>query len=130
MVNGITRNDPETPEPDVSFRGSVQLCAILCRGPLDAALQPPDFRGQLTVRRGAQVRVDAAFVLDRADRCRGHPQPDRAEHIGKNRSVLQVGQKATLGLDVGMADIVADLDAFAGDNTFRAPCGTSPKHTS
>src|SRR5258708_39925067 len=85
------------------------------------ALQPADFRRQVPVRGVAQKGVDTPLVLDRADCRGGNTQPDGAEDIRKDRGLLQVRQVAPLRLVVGMADIVADLDALPGDYA-------SPRH--
>src|SRR5690349_17477401 len=61
-------------------------------------------------------------MLDCAERCRGNPQPDRSYSVGEERNPLQVWQEAAFRLNVGMADIVPDLDALAGHHTF--PCHT------
>src|SRR5690349_14719645 len=95
--------------------------------PLDAALQPSDLRRELAIGRIAQKSVDAALVLDGADRRGGHPQPNRAERVRKDRSPLQIGQTTALGLDIGMADIVPDLDTLAGDHAFPCHTRTSAK---
>ena len=50
------------------------------------------------------VRIAAALIR----------QPDRAEHVRQHRDLLQVWQKAPLCLVVGVADVVADLNALAG----------------
>src|SRR6267142_4518152 len=89
------------------------------------ALQPADFRRQLPVRGVAQKSVDTPLVLDRADRRGGNAQMDGAEDIRKDRGALQVRQVAPLRLVVGMADIVADLDALPGD--CASPCHGTPQ---
>jgi hypothetical protein len=89
-----------------------------CRDP---AFQSADFRRQFPIGCIAQKVVDTTLVLDRPDCGGGNTQPDRTEDIRKDRSPLQVRQVAPLRLVVGMANIVANLDAFSGD------CA-SPRH--
>src|SRR6266567_1017121 len=90
--------------------------SALARGrSFDPPLQPADLGRQFAVGRVAQKRIDTALMLDRADRRGSHAQPDRADRVGQYRGLLQVGEKAALCLDVGMADIVPDLDTLAGD---------------
>ena len=63
-----------------------------------------------------QIGVDAALVLDGADRAGGQPHADRrAEDIGQQRGILQIGQEAAAGPVVGVADVVAAQHALAGD---------------
>src|SRR6516162_6710921 len=110
-------------------RGGASRLAVIPHGcPFNPTLEPSDLRQELAIGRIAQIDVDPALVLDRADRRRGHPQADGTEPVGEQRSALQVGQKATLGLDVGVADIVPDLDTFAGDNTFPRHTAPQSKH--
>ena len=54
-------------------------------------------------------------MVDRLERIGRDPQPHRApERVGDQRHVQQVRQEPPLGLDVRMADLVADLGALAG----------------
>jgi hypothetical protein len=64
-------------------------------------------------------------VLDCADRRGGYAQSDRTEHVRENACSLQIGQITPFGLIVGMADIVPDLDAFAGD--YASPRHRAPR---
>ncbi|VTZ61695.1 hypothetical protein EMEDMD4_300061 [Sinorhizobium medicae] len=62
-----------------------------------------------------QEGVEAAAVFDRAESRSGNAQAEAlAESIGNQRDVAQVREELALGLVVGMADIVARLDALAG----------------
>src|SRR5262249_7602089 len=100
------------------FRGWVVLASVTLGRLFDPSLEPADLRRQLAIRRGAQKRVDAALALDCAD-CGGrHPRAGPAQPVGPDRSELQIRQKAALRLDVGVADIVPDLDTLAGHRTF------------
>src|SRR4051794_29855190 len=101
-------------KPDLR-RGSA--CAFLSRGH-DAALQAADFGRELAVRHSLDESIDAALELDRADRIGAESQPHRPDRVRQQRDRLQIGQKAPLRLDVGVAHIVADLNALAGHRTF------------
>src|SRR6185503_13147532 len=89
---------------------------------LDAPLQPLRFARELRVRRTEEIGVDAAVMFDGADRVGGETQLHRmAERIAQDRAALQIRQEPALGLVVGVADVIACLNAFARDHA-------SPRH--
>jgi hypothetical protein len=63
-----------------------------------------------------QPVVEPAVVLDRAQAVGRNAELEAAvERLAHQRNVLQIGQKRLLGLVVGVAHIVADLTALAGE---------------
>jgi hypothetical protein len=67
-----------------------------------------------------QERVEAAIVVDALDRVGGDAQAHvAAQRVRDEGHVAQVRQEAPLGLDVGVADLVAGLGALG--RQFAAP---------
>ncbi len=70
---------------------------------------------ELFVRGLEQPVVQTADMLDRAQALRRNAELEAAvQTFGHERDVLQVRQEDALGLIVGVADVVADLAALAG----------------
>jgi hypothetical protein len=60
-------------------------------------------------------RIQTAAVLNRAQGSCGNAQTEAlAERIGNQRNLAEVREEPTLGSVVGVADVVARLDALAG----------------
>src|SRR6186997_2169984 len=82
---------------------------------LELALDLERARAELLVGRLEQPVVEPAVVLDRTQPVRRDAKLEAAvELLAQQRHVLQVGQEDALGLVVGVAHIVADLAALAG----------------
>nr|KDP70378.1 hypothetical protein FA04_29550 [Ensifer adhaerens] len=81
----------------------------------DLATQQASAHAQLVLVRLQQEGVEAATVFNRAESSCGNAQAVAlAESIGNQRDVAQVRKEPALGLVVGVAYIVARLDALAG----------------
>src|SRR4051794_1965402 len=81
----------------------------------DLALQAGSRRGKLGDAGLHQPGIEPAIVLDGAQACARHAQPEgAAEHVRNERDVVQVGQELALGLAVGVADLVAGLNGLLG----------------
>src|SRR5437899_1096100 len=129
------RSPPKTKRPGLSTRPlknatilnqlKRELARLLLRRPrrfllLDRPLQLERARRQLGRFRLQQKRVEAAAVIDALDRVGRNPQAHvAAERIGHEGDVAQVRQEPALGLDVGVADLVAHLRALG--RQFTAP---------
>src|SRR4051812_34009057 len=75
-------------------------------------------RRQLRRRGAEQEIVDAALVLDRADAVGRAGDCDAALQAGAEESgFLQVGQETTLGLVIGVGNLMADQRLFPGNFT-------------
>lgn len=80
---------------------------------LDGALQLEGARRQIVGVGLEQEGVEAAIVVDALDRVGGDAQPHvAAQRFRDERHVDEVRQEAALGLDVGVADLVADEGAL------------------
>jgi hypothetical protein len=87
---------------------------------LDRPLQLQRLRRQLRPLRLQQKRIQPAAMIDALDRVGGDAQADvAAECVGDEGDVAEVGQEPALGLDVGVAHLVAHLGALGGQ--FAAP---------
>src|SRR6266852_6634931 len=72
-------------------------------------------RRQLGGARLGKESIESAAVIDATERVGGNPKSHRAaECVGDHRDIYQVRQKAPLGLDVRVADLVADLGRLTG----------------
>ena len=70
----------------------------------------------MAIRCAEQICVQAAVLLDRADRAGADPQlHGLAEGIAQQRGALQIGQKAPTRLVMCVADIISGHNALAGD---------------
>ena len=82
--------------------------------------------GPLVATIGAAVLMASNFAHAQVDGAVQYPpasvgkdaQPDWPHSVRKDRDPLEVRQKPALRLDIGMADVVSDLNALAGDHTF------------
>jgi hypothetical protein len=75
---------------------------------------------QLRTLRLEQKRIQPAAMIDGLDRVGGDAQADvAAERVGDEGDVAEVGQEPALGLDVGVAHLVARLGALG--RQFAAP---------
>src|SRR6186713_284328 len=84
-------------------------------GLLEFALDLERARAELFVRGLEQPVIEAAVVLDRAQAVSRNAELEAlVELLAEQRHVLQVGQEHALGLVVGVAHVVADLAALAG----------------
>src|SRR6186713_1866716 len=84
-------------------------------GLLELALDLERARAELLVRGLEQPVVETTVVLDRAQPVGRDAELEAlVELLAEQRHVLQVGQKDALGLVVGVAHVVADLAALAG----------------
>ena len=102
----------------LAIRGAPLIGVAAAYG-LALELQRP--RRQFGVARFGEERIEAAAMIDAAQRLGADAQPDRtAERIGNQRDVKQVGQKPPLGFAVGVADPVADLPRLTGQ--LASPC--------
>src|SRR5690606_10771639 len=82
---------------------------------LELALDLEGARAELLVAGLEQPVVEPAVVLDRAQPVGRDAELEAlVELLAQQRDVLQVGQEHALGLVVGVAHIVADLAALAG----------------
>src|SRR6185437_8292944 len=98
-------------------RPALRPCLALGFRLLDAALQAARIRGELAVRLIEEIGIEPAIVLDRADGAGREPQPHRmTQRVRQHGRALQIGEEAALRLVVGVADIVADLNAFTRDD--------------
>src|SRR6476469_9376312 len=80
----------------------------------DLTLELKRLHRQFVVLRLHEKGVETAAMIDRLERVCRHAQLDRAaKRVRDQRDVEQVGQKAPLGLDVGVADLVSDLSTLA-----------------
>jgi hypothetical protein len=87
---------------------------------LDRALQLQRARRQLVGLGLEQERIEAAAVVDALDRVGRDAQAHvAAERVGDEGDVAQVRQEPALGLDVGVAHLVAHLGALG--RQFAAP---------
>src|SRR5579883_799524 len=98
------------------------LFAVLLRARrellLDRALDVARAHRELLVLGLEQEGVEAAAAVDRLQRIGGNAQLHRAaERVRHHGDVDQIGEEAPLGLDVRVADLVADLRALAGQFT-------------
>src|SRR6187549_2276251 len=81
----------------------------------DLALELERLDRQVVILRLHEEGIEATAVIDRLKRVGRHAQLDRAaERVRDHRDVEQVGQKAPLGLDIRVADLVSDLSSLAG----------------
>ena len=81
---------------------------------LDLPLEVERPLGQIGVLGLDQIGIEAAAMVDAAQRMGRHAQPHRAaERLGHHGDVEQIRQEAPLGLDVGMAYLVPDLRTLA-----------------
>src|SRR5258708_15798462 len=77
----------------------------------DGALQPAGAHGELAVTCLQEERVDAAAMLDRAERMRSDSQVNLLpERVADQRHLTEIGQEAPTCLVVRVADAVARLD--------------------
>ncbi|SUS04746.1 hypothetical protein DF3PB_1430009 [uncultured Defluviicoccus sp.] len=110
----------------VRSRTAPAVRTLRLRGLADAdlPLQAAKLWWQIGIARTLEERVEAACVFNRLYPAGGdadaHIAPQR---ITEQRCALQVGEKAPLGLVVGVADVIADQHALARN---RAP----PAHRS
>src|SRR4051812_41471465 len=82
---------------------------------LDLALELERLRRKLFAFRFLQEGVETAAMVDRLQGVCRNAQPDRAaERVRHQRNVQQVWQKPPLGLDIRVADLVANQGALAG----------------
>src|SRR5665648_1229898 len=81
----------------------------------DLALKTPCLQGKLLVAGLQQIGVEAAAMLNRAERIGGDGEPDvLLERIALQRHIAQVRQKPPPRPALGMAHIVAGEHGFAG----------------
>lgn len=82
----------------------------------DLLLQADGLVGQLLVGRTGEIGIEAALVLDGADAAGRKLEPHHAaERLAVERGLVDVGQEAPPRLALRVADIVAGLNARAGD---------------
>ena len=117
--SSLTRRDTSPTRPNRI--SSARLLLRRRRGLLhDRALQFQRARREVVGLGLDQERIEAAIVVDALDRVGGDAQanvpPQRVRDEGH---VAQVRQEAPLGLDVGVADLVAGLGALG--RQFAAP---------
>src|SRR5579872_6567086 len=100
---------PVWPRPPAARSGVVRSELLL-----DLPLEVERPLGQIGVLGLDQIGIEAAAMVDAAQRMGRDPQPHRAaERFGHHGDVEQIRQKAPFGLDVGMAYLVPDLRTLA-----------------
>jgi hypothetical protein len=113
-----TLTSPVAPAANPSAR--LLLRRARCRLLLDRTLQIQGARRQILGAGLLQKGVEAAIVVDALDRVGGDAQPHvSAQRIRDEGDVAEVRQEPPLGLDVGVAHLVARLGALG--RQFTAP---------
>jgi uncharacterized PurR-regulated membrane protein YhhQ (DUF165 family) len=108
-------NRPASRPAEFTLSGGLRSGGLLGGFLGDLPLQQTGALRQLVFLRLDEEGVEAAAMLDRAQRRRGNAETVALAHgFGHQRHLAQIGKEPAPGLVVGVAHIVAGLDRLAG----------------